>query len=88
MEGAGRKVLLNIDQVSKLTGVRKSTLRYWEKCFPEFLQPERTASRRREYTMADLDLIDTIKKLLEEEHLTNQGVRLHLQAGGKKPRNT
>lgn len=84
METVGRKVLLNIDQVSKLTGVRKSTLRYWEKCFPEFLQPERTPSRRREYTAGDLDLIDTIKKLLEEEHLTNRGVRLHLKEGGKK----
>ncbi len=84
MDAIGRKVLLNIDQVSKLTGVRKCTLRYWEKCFPEFLQPERTSSRRREYSTADLHLIDTIRKLLEEEHLTNQGVRLHLKEGIEK----
>ncbi|MCL6621833.1 MAG: MerR family transcriptional regulator [Syntrophobacterales bacterium] len=79
MEVSRRNIMLNIDQVSKLTGVRKSTLRYWEKCFPEFLRPERTPSRRREYTAADLDIIDTIKRLLTEEHLTNQGVRLHLK---------
>lgn len=78
MENIERQVLLNIDQVSKLTGVRKSTLRYWEKCFPEFLRPERTGSQRREYRMRDLDLIDTIKKLLAEEHLTNRGVKVHL----------
>lgn len=78
MDKISRHLLLNIDQVSKLTGVRKSTLRYWEKCFPEYLRPERTASKRREYSMHDLDTIDTIKKLLDEEHLTNQGVKVHL----------
>lgn len=84
MEVSRRSIMLNIDQVSKLTGVRKSTLRYWEKCFPEFLRPERTPSRRREYTAADLDIIDTIKRLLTEEHLTNQGVRLHLMQTVKR----
>ncbi len=85
MDMLNRRLLLNIDQVSKLTGVRKSTLRYWEKCFPEFLRPERTPSRRREYSPADLLLIGTIKKLLEEDHLTNHGVRLHLKRTEGKP---
>jgi hypothetical protein len=31
-------ILLNIDQVSKLTGVKKSTIRYWEKSFEQFLK--------------------------------------------------
>ena len=35
---------LTIDQVSRLTGVKKGTLRYWEKSFGEFLQPTRTDS--------------------------------------------
>jgi DNA-binding transcriptional MerR regulator len=69
---------LTIDQVSRITGVKKVTLRYWEKSFGEFLQPSRTDSQRREYSMTDLEIIDNIKKLLEEEHLTNQGVRLRL----------
>ena len=69
---------LTIDQVSRLTGVKKGTLRYWEKSFGEFLQPTRTDSQRREYSMADLEIIDSIKRLLEEEHLTNQGVRIRL----------
>lgn len=71
--------LLNIDQVSRLTGVRKSTLRYWEKSFEEFLKPVRTESNRREYRLADVDMIQTIKRLIEEEHLTNTGVRLKLK---------
>lgn len=75
---------LTIDQVSRLTGVKKGTLRYWEKSFGEFLQPTRTDSQRREYSMADLEIIDSIKKLLEEEHLTKRGVKIRLeQQNGK-----
>ncbi len=75
---------LTIDQVSRLTGVKKGTLRYWEKSFGEFLQPTRTDSQRREYSMSDLEIIDSIKKLLEEEHLTKRGVRIRLeQKNGK-----
>ena len=78
MENINQQIMLNIDQVSKLTGVRKSTLRYWERSFDNFLKPLRTESKRREYSMEDLDKISTIKKLLEEDHLTNLGVKLRL----------
>jgi len=73
-------LMLTIDQISQLTGVRKSTLRYWEKSFDDFLKPARTQSNRREYTMDDLDRVKAIKQLLEQEHLTAYGVRLRLQA--------
>jgi DNA-binding transcriptional MerR regulator len=75
---SSQDLMLTIEQVSQLTGVRKSTLRYWEKSFEEFLKPARTHSNRREYTMEDLNLVKTIKRLLEEEHLTSEGVRLML----------
>ena len=78
-EVLGEDLLLNIDQVSRLTGVRKSTLRYWEKSFEEFLRPVRTESNRREYRLTDVDIINTIKRLIEEEHLTNTGVRIKLK---------
>jgi DNA-binding transcriptional MerR regulator len=77
-DNASQDLMLTIEQVSQLTGVRKSTLRYWEKSFEEFLRPGRTHSNRREYTMEDLDIIKTIKRMLEEEHLTSEGVRLKL----------
>ena len=79
-EVLGEDLLLNIDQVSRMTGVRKSTLRYWEKSFEEFLKPMRTASNRREYCLADVEVIKRIKRLIEEEHLTNMGVRIKLKA--------
>jgi DNA-binding transcriptional MerR regulator len=70
--------MLTIDQIAQLTGVRKSTLRYWEKSFDHFLKPARTNSNRREYTLEDLDRVRTIKRLLDQEHLTSHGVRLRL----------
>jgi len=77
-------LMLTIDQVSQLTGVRKSTLRYWEKVFESFLRPARTHSNRREYSLEDVERIRFIKHLLEEEHLTTAGVRMRLAhlAGG------
>ena len=73
------QLMLTIDQISQLTGVRKSTLRYWEKSFDDFLKPARTQSNRREYTLEDLDRVKAIKRLLEQEHLTSLGVRMRLQ---------
>ncbi len=72
-------LMLTIDQISQITGVRKSTLRYWEKSFDDFLKPSRTHSNRRGYSMEDLDRIKAIKRLLEQEHLTAYGVRMRLQ---------
>lgn len=78
------KLMLTIDQISQLTGVRKSTLRYWEKTFEEFLKPARTQSNRREYTMEELEKVKVIQQLLEKEHLTPYGVRLRLQEIGDR----
>ena len=72
-------LMLTIDQISQITGIRKSTLRYWEKSFDDFLKPARTHSNRREYTTEDLDRIKAIQRLLEQEHLTAYGVRMRLQ---------
>jgi DNA-binding transcriptional MerR regulator len=76
--GITQNLMLTIDQISQLTGVRKSTLRYWEKSFDDFLKPARTQSNRREYTMEDLDRVKAIQHLLEQEHLTAYGVRMRL----------
>lgn len=79
MNGLTHSLMLTIEQISQITGVRKSTLRYWEKSFEDFLKPARTASNRRKYSLEDLDRIKAIKTLLEHEHLTTYGVRLRLQ---------
>jgi DNA-binding transcriptional MerR regulator len=73
-----RNLMLTIEQISQLTGVPKSTLRYWEKSFDAFLKPHRSHSNRRKYSLDDLNMVKTIKRLLEQEHLTARGVRLRL----------
>jgi DNA-binding transcriptional MerR regulator len=79
MSDISHSLMLTIDQISQLTGVRKSTLRYWEKSFEDFLKPARTSSNRRKYSLEDLDRVKTIKQLIEQEHLTTYGVRLRLE---------
>ncbi len=78
MKQISKNLMLTIEQISHLTGVRKSTLRYWEKSFRDCLKPLRTHSNRRVYSLEDLERIKTIKLLLEKEHLTSYGVRLRL----------
>jgi hypothetical protein len=75
----GYNLMLTIDQISQITGIRKSTLRYWEKSFDDFLKPARTLSNRRQYTVEDLDRVKAIKRLLEQEHPTALGVRVRLR---------
>jgi DNA-binding transcriptional MerR regulator len=72
------KVLLNIDQVSKLTGVKKTTLRYWEKEFNEYLQPQRTPTNRRQYNMDDVKKVENLRHLIEEEKYKSIGVKMKL----------
>ena len=73
-------LMLTIDQVSQLAGVKKNTLRYWEKKYEEFLNPARSQTGRRKYSLKDLNMIEAIKILLEKENLTYKGVRLWLAA--------
>lgn len=73
-----QRVMLNIDQVSKLTGVKKTTLRYWEKEFNEYLQPQRTPTNRRQYNMDDVKKVENLRRLIEEEKYRAVGVKMKL----------
>jgi hypothetical protein len=82
------KIGLNIDQVSQMTGVKKTTLRYWEKEFSEYLKPVRTDSKRRQYSLEEVEKVAVLKQLIEEEKYKSAGVRLKLglvPSGGGKP---
>ena len=52
-------------------------MRYWESEF-QILAPNRRLSKQRLYRQADIDLILTIKHLLEDEKYTLQGVKQYL----------
>lgn len=50
-----------IDEVAKLTGITKRTIRYYEDL--ELLNPARSDSRYRLYTEEDIDTINEVKNL-------------------------
>ncbi|MDR1545413.1 MAG: MerR family transcriptional regulator [Deltaproteobacteria bacterium] len=72
------KIGLNIDQVSQMTGVKKTTLRYWEKEFSDYLKPVRTDTKRRQYSLEEVGKVEMLKQLIEEEKYKSAGVRLKL----------
>ena len=57
---------LTIDEVSKLSGLSKHTLRFWEKELEGLIVPLRTKGGQRRYTMTHLLVIEEIKKLKRE----------------------
>ena len=77
-----RDIPLSISQVEKITGVPKTTLRYWERVFQEYLDPDRTGGNQRSYTLADIQRILAIKKLLKIEMYTVSGARRRLGVVG------
>lgn len=71
--------MLTIAQVSKITDVNKTTLRYWEKKFNKYLIPKRIEKSHRQYSIKDIEIIRIIKKLRDEEYLTIKGISLRLK---------
>jgi DNA-binding transcriptional MerR regulator len=64
---------------SRITGVEVHTLRYWEKEFEMFLQPERTEGGQRRYRPEDIQTVFAIKRLLRDEMFSIAGARKHLE---------
>ena len=73
-----RDIPLSISQVEMITGIPKTTLRYWEKIFQELLNPDRTGGNQRNYTLQDIQKVLTIKRLLKIEMYTVSGARRRL----------
>lgn len=80
-----QQVLLTIDQVSKLTGVKKTTLRYWEKEFSAYLQPQRTDTNRRQYSLDDIKRVEQLRQLIEVEKYKSIGVKMRLGLEEESP---
>jgi DNA-binding transcriptional MerR regulator len=69
---------VSISTASKITQVEVHTLRYWEKEFCEFLNPERTEGGQRRYRPVDIRTVFILKRLLREEMFSIAGARKHL----------
>ena len=76
--GIPDKHYLRIGEVSVVTGLPASVLRYWESEF-RFLKPKKSTSGQRLYTKSDIEQLTEIKKLLYAEKLTIEGARKRLE---------
>ncbi len=68
------KLFYRIGEVSRLTGLEPSVLRYWETEFAQ-LKPEKGRSGQRVYKKEDIDRILHIKQMLYSEGYTIAGAR-------------
>jgi len=66
-----------IGQVSDLTNIPQSALRYWETVF-DVLRPQKSPGGNRKYSESDIKLIFRIKELLYEKGYTIKGANLQL----------
>lgn len=71
------KLFYSIKEVAERIGVSEPTLRYWEKEFQE-ISPRKTASGIRQYTVKDIEIIESIHFLLKDQGLSISDARKHL----------
>ncbi len=71
--------LYSISQVNALTGVPKSTIRFWEKEFSDFLNPLRSEGNQRRYDRETVETIQKIDQLVNDEGYTLEGARRKLK---------
>jgi len=69
-----------IAEVSKMFGVAKSLLRYWEGEFKE-IQPRKDRGGVRRYTAKDIEQVQQIYDLVKERGFTIEGARKELSTG-------
>lgn len=72
------KKFYRIADVSELTGVPQSALRFWEREFSE-LRPRRNAGGQRMYTPRDVELIQLIAFLLKQRGLKIDAARNYIR---------
>ena len=59
-----KKLFYSISEVSQITDLTETLLRYWEKEFPQ-LAPKKGARGIRRYTKADIEVVISIKELVK-----------------------
>lgn len=77
-ERKNRKLYYSIGEVADMFGVAETSLRFWEKEFPQ-LKPKRAGRGVRQYTQADIELVKLIHYLVKERGMTLSGARKRIQ---------
>ncbi|MBY0342431.1 MAG: MerR family transcriptional regulator [Sphingomonadales bacterium] len=83
-DGKDQGALRTIGEVSEALGIRPHVLRYWEAQFP-LLKPLKRSGGRRYYRPADVELVQTIDRLVNREGYTLKGAEAVLRAAAKSP---
>jgi UDP-N-acetylglucosamine 4,6-dehydratase len=78
-----RRIEFRIQEVSEKLEVPRSTVRFWEKEFSEFLRPKRTDGRQRRYSEEDVAHLMQIKKILHNKNRSIQQARRLLRLGNE-----
>jgi len=68
------KVYYTVKEVSTMTGVPPSTLRFWEGQF-ELLNPARTKKKQRKYTAKDIEIVQLIRHFLVDKKMKIEGAK-------------
>jgi len=77
MEDADKKYY-SIGEAAEIVGVTTSLLRYWEKMFKK-IQPQKSTRGIRKYTVADINKLKYIYRLLKKEGYTIKGANVFLE---------
>ena len=72
------KLYYKIKDVAEMLDIPPSTLRFWEKEFPE-CSPRRSKTNIRYYTSADIEKLKIIRYLLKDEGLKIEAARERLR---------
>ncbi len=73
------KLYYSIKEVAEMFGVSESSLRAWEREFPN-LKPKRSGSGDRKYTEKDIKEVRLIVSVRKEKKLTVEGAKNYIQA--------
>ncbi len=68
------KMYYSISEVAELLSISQSTLRYWEKELPS-VNPRKSQGGTRKYTLADIEELRLIHRLVKEEGYTLDGAK-------------
>lgn len=72
------KLYYSISEVARMFDLQESTLRYWEKEFPQ-IHPKKAGRGVRQYRKEDIEIIKRIHLLVKERGMTLEGARKQMK---------
>ncbi|MCM1006000.1 MAG: MerR family transcriptional regulator [Prevotella sp.] len=74
------KQYYKIKEVADMIGVPQSTLRFWEKEFPNMINPMRSSTNLRYYRPKDIENVKIIHFLIKEKGLKIEAAKAYLRS--------